>query len=306
VWIHLALLPIELQSRTNIMIPQRIHALFDFIDYLNNNKREYIEKYVPLCHELKNLHNQRNELRPNENYKDKRQNDNLQNFIKEKYLPIISNVYTPISTKLSELKIWSGDETYASIWNNNYSAISDFKENFRSEDIEQVMQYKQKYLSFRRETDTDFFCLTFALHSLDEILKELFEFFKDTDENEFDRFETKTIKVNSVKEAVNGLIESNGKNVKFSIPFKTLYDAPMEPQLLTNSTNIRSEIIMGDKIRVGDISNNSGQIAVGKENTAKINSSDGFTKKSFHWQKWGIISATILAIIAIVVAILVG
>lgn len=286
------------------MIPQKIQALFDFIDYLDNNKRGYIEKYIPLCDELKNLDNQRNELKPNQNYKDKQQYDNIQNQIKERFSPITSNVYTPISNKLRELEIWSGDETYASIWNNNYSAISDFKMNFTSENIAQVMQYKKKYLSFRTETNTDFLCLSFAFHSLDKILKELFDFFKDINENEFDSFEAKTIRVNSVKEAVNGLIENKGKNVKFSIPTETLYERPHETQ--TNFTNINSEIIMGDKIQVGNISDNSGPIAIGKGNTTKITGSDEIVKKSFNWQKWGIITATILAIIAIVVAIIVG
>ncbi len=63
---------------------------------------------------------------------------------------------------------------------------------------------------------------------------------------------------------------------------------------------------MGDKIHVGNISDNSGQISVGKGNTNKGSNSDGVAKKSFHWQKWGVITATILAIIAITVAIIVG
>ncbi len=293
-------------DKSKIMTPQRIQALFDFIDYLDSNKKEYVEKYVPLCNELKNLHNQKNELRPDKNYKDKQQYDSIQNLVTEKFSPIEKNIYNPISSKLRELEIWSGDKTYASIWNNNYSAISDFKENFTSEDILQVMQYKQKYLSFRRETDTDFLCLTFAFHNLDEILKELFNFFKDTNENEFDGFEAKTIEVNNMKEAVTRLIENKGQNVKISIPFKTVYDNPIEEQKRTNSTNIKNEIVMGDKIQVGNISSNSGQISVGKDNTNKISGSDEVAKKSFHWQKWGIIAASILTIIAILVAIIIG
>lgn len=30
------------------MVPPRIQALFDFIDYLDKNKKVYIEKYIPL------------------------------------------------------------------------------------------------------------------------------------------------------------------------------------------------------------------------------------------------------------------
>lgn len=287
------------------MIPQKIQALFDFIDYLDSNKREYIEKYIPLCDELKNLDTQRSELKPNENYKDKQQYDDIQNQIKRKFSPITSNILNPILNKLRELEIWSGDDTYVSIWNNNISEVSDFKSNFKSEDVAQVMMYKQKYLSFRTETNSDFLGLTFVFQNLDEILKALFDFFKDINENEFDSFETKTIKVSSVRDVVTGLLETRGKNVKFSIPSKTLYGS-IETQIRTNSTNIKNEIIMGDQIQVGDISNNAGPISIGKKNTTKANSSDELAEKSFNWQKWGIITATILAVITIVVAISVG
>lgn len=247
------------------MKSQKIQALFDFIDYLDNNKIEYIQKYIPLCDELIKLDNQRNKLNPNENYIDKQQYDNIQNQIKEKFSPITSNICTPISNKLKELEIWSGDETCSSIWNNNISAISDFKRDFTSEDVVHVMQYKQKYLSFRIETNTDFLCLSFVFQHLDEILKELFDFFKDSNENEFDSFEAKTIKVNNVEEAVKGLVENKGKNVKFSIPTKALYKSPNETQIRTSIANIKNEINIGDKIHVGNIQNNSGQIIIGKD-----------------------------------------
>ncbi len=287
------------------MIPKKIQALFNFIDYLDSNKIEYKEKYIPLCDELKNLDNQRNALKPNENYKDKQQYDDIQKQIKEKFPPIASNIHVPILNRLRELEIWSGDDTYSSIWTNNISEISDFKSNFKSEDVAQVMMYKQKYFSFRTETNSDFLELTFVFQNLDETLKSLFDFFKDINENEFDNFETKTIKANNLRDAVTGLIENRVENVKFSIPSETLY-GKTETQIRTKATEIKNEIVMGDKIQIGEISSNDGQISIGKKNTNKSNSNNELAKKSFNWQKWGIIAATILAIIAVVVAIIVG
>ncbi len=200
------------------MIPQKIQALFDFIDYLDYNKNDYIEKYVPLCDKLKELDIQRNQLRPYDNYKDRQKYDELQNLIEEEFKPITSNIYIPNSNKLRELKIWSGDDTYASIWNNNYSTISDFKEKFTSEDVDKVLYFKHKYLRFRNETNTDFLCLTLVFNSLDDILKQLFDFFKDTQENEFEGFEVKTIKVSSFEEIAKNLTENPIRNIKFSIP----------------------------------------------------------------------------------------
>jgi len=247
------------------MIPKKIIALFEFIDYLDMNKREYIEKYIPLCNELNILDNQRKKLKPHENYIDKQQYDIIQNQIEQKFLPITSDIFTPITNKLRELEIWSGDVVYSSIWNNNISVISDFKRDFTSEDVDHLMQYKQKYLSFRTETNTDFLCLSFVFHNIDEILKELFNFFKDSKENEFDSFEAKIIKVNSLEKAAKGLVENIGKNVKFSIPTKVVYDSANEKQIQTNSMNIKNEIIMGDKIQLGDINSNTGPIIIGKD-----------------------------------------
>jgi hypothetical protein len=247
------------------MLPQKILALFAFIDYLDENKKEYIEKYIPLCNELQNLDEQRSKLKPDNNYIHKQEYDKIQNEISVKFSPILLNIYTPITDKLRELGIWSGDETYSSIWNNNISAISDFKRDFTSEDVVQVMKYKDKYLTFRIETNSNFLCLALVLQELDEIFKVLFDFFKDSNENEFESFETKTIEVDSLEDAVKGFVENKGKNIKFSIPTKNIYSGQTQNPIQTNSTNIKNEIFMGDKIEVGNITNNSGQIIIGKD-----------------------------------------
>jgi len=139
------------------MIPQKIQALFDFIDYLDSNKIEYM--CIPLCNELNSLDIQRAELKPDKNYVDKQRYDKIQNEINRKFQPIEQNIYIPVLNKLRELGIWAGDDVFTSIWNSNISAISDFKKDFTSEDIVQVMNYKQKYLGFRTETNTSFLCL---------------------------------------------------------------------------------------------------------------------------------------------------
>jgi hypothetical protein len=286
------------------MIPEKIKALFEFIDYLDENKTEYIEKYLPLCDELKVLDTERNNLKPNENYSDKQKYDSIQNQIEKKFSPITLNIYNPVTNKLKELEIWSGDKTYTSIWNNNISEITEFKRNFKSEDIKIVIEYKQKYLKFRTETNTDFLCLTFIFNALDDVLKELFDFFKDSKENEFNNFETKTIQVNSIEKAVKGLIENKGKNVKYTFPDDTLFKKPNENELTNNHTNIKNEIIMGDKFQTGDISNHNGNISVGKDIKTKTSGNSDLEKKSYNWQKWGIIVGTIIGIIAIITSIL--
>jgi len=247
------------------MIPEKIQALFDFIDYLDDRKAELIDTYLPLCDELSKLDVQRSNLKPRNNYMDKQKYDEIQKIITEKFQPITQNIYIPVLNRLQELKIWSGDDVFTSIWNNNSSAIHEFKESFEPEDIAIVMAYKQRYLRFRNETNTNFLCLQFVFSNLDEIYKELFDFFKDTTENEFDIFETKTVEVNSIADAVKGFADNRGKNVKYSIPQESIFDYQNVKQYLPQLPSIKNEIIMGHKIQVGDISNNSGQIIIGKD-----------------------------------------
>ena len=247
------------------MIPQKIISLFGFIDYLDKNKESYIEKFIPICNELKNLIEQRSRLNPDKNYIDKQAYDIIQDNINLKFSPIYSEIYTPISGKLKELGIWSGDITYSSIWNNNISAISDFKRDFTLEDVSQVIEYKEKYLRFRTETNSNFLCLEIFFHEFDAILKVLFDFFKTTEENEFRGFETETIKVNSLQEVVRDIVENRGVNVKYYIPFESLFYETSEKQMQRDLENVKTEIIMGDKIQVGGITNNSGRIIIGKD-----------------------------------------
>lgn len=53
------------------MIPERIQALFEFIDFLDFNKKDLIEIYLPLCNELSLLAEERSQLKPDNNYRDK-------------------------------------------------------------------------------------------------------------------------------------------------------------------------------------------------------------------------------------------
>lgn len=245
------------------MIPSKIQALFAFIDFLDSNKSVYIEKYIPLCNELTELDSQRAKLKPDRNYVDKLQYDKVQKEISEKFKPIMDDIYIPVINKLKELEIWAGDDVFTSIWNNNISAISDLKRNFTPEEATIVIGYKEKYLKFRIETNSNFLSLQLVFQELDELLKQLFDFFKDTNDNEFDIFETKNIEVNGIEEAVENFIQAKGKNVRFSFP-NGLGFLDNKPLVEPNLTTIKNEIIMGDRYQIGDITNNSGKIAIGK------------------------------------------
>lgn len=287
------------------MITNKIQTLFDFIDFLHFNKENYIIKYTPLIKKLEVLANKRNELKPLDNYGKKEKYNLIQKEIEDKFPTITENIYKPFTQKLLELKIWSGDDTFSSIWNNNIEAISKFKNEFESSDVEIVMNYKKKYLSFRSETHSIFLCLGLIFQELDEIYKELFDFFKDTEENEFENFEAKELKVNSVEDLVKSISENKKNNVKYSLPIGSFSKKQGQSSLSKNSLNFHNyETIMGDKIIAENIPNNSGVINVGKNNKNETNSNDELAVKTFNWQRFGIISATILTIITIIIAII--
>jgi len=287
------------------MIPQKIQALFDFIDFLDKNKNEYIEKYIPLCDELRRLDEERSALKPKENYKEKHAFDEIQKEITEKFAPITENIYEPFTSKLLELGIWSGDDVFTSIWNNNISEIEDFKRYFIEEDIEKVFHYKKKYLTFRSETNNDFLCLSFILSNLDDIFKVLFDFFKDTQENEFDGFETKTIELGDSKGVDKRLKDNIGKNIRYSIPNDTFFNQNEKKSNTSfESKNEFNFYAMRDKIEIGNISNNKGQINVGKENRIGESGNDEIAKKSFQWQKRDTIIMIVIAIIGIIISYL--
>jgi hypothetical protein len=167
------------------------------------------------------------------------------------------------------------------------------------------MNYKKKYLSFRTETNSNFLCLQLIFQELDEIFKELFDFFKDTEENEFENFEAKELKVNSVEDLVKSISENKKDNVKYSLPIESFIEKRGQPSHSSNSLNFHNyETIMGDKIIAENIPNNSGVINVGKNNKSETNSNDELAVKTFNWQRFGIISATILTDIAIIIAII--
>lgn len=288
------------------MIPKKIKALFEFIDFLHNNKENYKTNYLPLIKELEILGIKRSDLKPIDNYSKKQEYDVIQKQIEEKFPTITENIYKPITNKLLELEIWTGDDAFCSIWNGNIEAISQFKSDFESSDVELVMNYKIKYLNFRIETHNNFLCLGLIFQELDEIFKELFDFFKDTDENEFKSFEAKELKVSSVEELINSISANNNKNIKYSLPIKSFMEKKEKPNNNPSSFIFNNyETTLGDKIIAENIPNNSGVINIASKNKKnEQNPKDNLAIKSFNWQKFGIISATILAIIAIIVAII--
>lgn len=284
------------------MIPSEIQKLFNFIEYLDKRKAELIQ-YIPLYDELIKLNAERFKLNSHSNYKDKFREDEIEVEIEEKIKPITNYIQNPIRNKLIELEIWSGSFADFSLWNKYYSTISRFKEEFVREDVEQVLKYKKMYLDFRTETNTDFLILHSIFRAFDQILKELFDFFKDTKDDEFRAFENK-INVSSLKEALEHALLS-GKPASFTIPNEAI---------LPHKGHSKLE----DRVSIYNISNNIEKLSVKNKIDAKgdnntvisgvsrskidIGSNRQTPKKGADfWTIAGVIIAVITLIVALIV-----
>lgn len=175
---------------------------------------------------------------------------------------IYDNVYNPITERLKELGIWSGDKSYISIKNNISAAAIAFRNVFQLDDLEQVVSYKEKYISFRKETNSNFLTLQLVLSDLDEALKELFDFFKDTDENEFEYFEATTLECKTLEEALNLYSKDTKKNIRIKLPSSFLNPINISTQKEVISNRILEELST-IKEEVKELSKSS----AGKDNT---------------------------------------
>jgi hypothetical protein len=117
---------------------------------------------------------------------------------------------------------------------------------------------------------------------------------------------------NKIPQLVNEMLSSTGltvsrckqSSVESDYQNVFIFDyCPETPTTKVPQIENQFNLFMKDNINVGNIIGNSGLITVGKDNETKVNVNDELGKKSYNWQKWGIITGTILAIIAIIATI---
>lgn len=226
------------------MITDKVKALFQFIQYLYSNIGNF-NKFNDLIIELNSLINERAKLNPRSNYKDKQEYDKVQAEIERKFEVLQKNTAKLILSKAAELKVcnFERNNIYRVVdFNGVQEEIQKLKENFSTKDLPKISKHKRQYLEYRNSTHKTFLSLEMFFEDLDEITKGLFDFFKDTKQNEFEPFETKVIPVSSIAEAVKQL--SEGKR-KFILPIDA-FDTEQENEFTLPN------IIVQDLERVKD------------------------------------------------------
>ena len=199
------------------MITPKIKALFQFIEYLHSNIDNF-NLNNDLIKELELLNEERQKVSSKKTFKDKLKYDEIQAEIETKFKILQDNTANLIKAKATELNVCNFDNEPNYSFNGIETDIHQLKKNFTKEDLPEIFKHKQQYIDYRKQTHKTFLSLAFFIDELDEITKSLFDYFKETEQNEFEAFETKTIKVNDLSEAVELL--SIGKN-KVSIPINS-------------------------------------------------------------------------------------
>jgi len=196
------------------MITPKIKTLFQFIEYLHSNITNF-NQYIGLIKELETLKDEKNKLKPEQNYKDKLQYNKVQAELERKFKTLQDNTANLIKAKAKELNVCSFENEPRYNFNGVETEIRQLKKNFSNEDLPEIFKHKSQYLEYRSNTHGTFLSLQFFFNELDEITKSLFDYFKDTQQNEFEHFETKAIPVNNISEAVQGFKQGQ---TKFIIP----------------------------------------------------------------------------------------
>lgn len=197
------------------MIQQKIKALFQFIEYLHSNIENF-NQYNGLIKELETLKDEKNNLKPYQNYKDKLQYNKVQAELESKLKTLQDNTANLIKAKAKELKVCIFENEPNYNFNGVETEISQLKKNFTDKELPEIFKHKSQYLEYRSNTHSTFLSLQFFFDELDELAKSLFDYFKDTDQNEFEEFETKAVQASSIVEAAQRFNKQG--QTKFIVP----------------------------------------------------------------------------------------
>jgi hypothetical protein len=233
------------------MITPKINAMFQFIEFLHSNIENF-KQYDGLMESLILLDRELSKIDPEKNFAAKMKCDEVQAEYVGKLEIIEKNIVEPIRNTAFELKI-SDLGIINNLWNYLISDINNLKENFSKDDLPEIFKYKNKYLEFRTKTKHTYF-ESFFFGDLNEVLKRLFDYFGETEQNEFEPFETKAIKVNDFGE----MFEQLQKGQKsFKLPFDILLSPtkfqqqsniePLPPQPIAKQNDKLSDLITHQK-----------------------------------------------------------
>jgi hypothetical protein len=186
------------------MITPKIKALFQFIEYLHSNIDNF-NLNNDLINELELLDKKRKKVKDKKTFKDKLKYDAVQFEIENKFKTLQGNTANLIKAKAKELNVCNFDNEPNYSFNGIETDIHQLKENFSKDDLPEIFKYKQQYIKYRTTTHKTFLSLAFFIDELDEVTKSLFDYFKETEQNEFEAFENKLIHANNLSDVFKAI-----------------------------------------------------------------------------------------------------
>ncbi|MEC5173902.1 hypothetical protein [Chryseobacterium nepalense] len=165
------------------MIPTKVEALFQFIDFLHSNI-DCFKKYDGEMDKIEIFKNEVVYLCPEENYKDKIKVDEINKEWREKYIIVDENVFTKIKDKINQLNIYDTNDD-STLWDQNIKEINVLKENFSSEDVQKIIHYKRKYYEVDKNLHNIIWHVVFGSLYLrfEKLLNVLFGYFDDNEQD---------------------------------------------------------------------------------------------------------------------------
>lgn len=163
----------ENRFETTYRLKEYRAAVLKFIDYLYDN-RSYMKDDISTINTIRRIQNKQYRLKPKGSYKDAREFKDLQS---RKEAELDNLTFTNlITSKAKELGLY--ENSTIDIRNNLNPAIH-LMYDIRPSEAEKIKEAKDKYLTFRKDTEfCDFMC-GFLFADLDEALIEFFGAFTD-------------------------------------------------------------------------------------------------------------------------------
>jgi hypothetical protein len=209
------------------MITQKIKDLFQFIEFLHSNINNF-NQYNDLIKELELLVEERKKVSHKSTFKDKLKFNEVQAEIETKSETIQANTANLIKAKAKELKVCNFENEPIYRFIAIETEIRQIENNFSIEDLPEILNHKTKYIEYREKTKGEaFLSLGFFFGDLDKGLKELFDYFIETDYNEFETFKTKAIQANDVTETAKLMQLGHSK---FTLPDSFLTPSNIQQQ----------------------------------------------------------------------------
>lgn len=180
-------------------------SILEFIEYLYEN-RGYMKddvKTIEKCREIDNR--QFLELKPKENYKDMREFKKIQSEKEELYDSLTWD--NLIIKKAKELKLYENSTLDI---RNRLNTTMHLMDDIKPAEEAEIIEAKEKYLTFRKETDFCSFLTGFLFMDLDRALTEFFGAF--TDVSDMKRTQTESPALQSEDDPVDIKMITNNFN----------------------------------------------------------------------------------------------